>query len=117
MDRKFTEYASNALMQAQMTAENLGHTYIGSEHILAGILSQRECAAAILLAKSNITYEDVVDKIKEVFTSGAKTELSPADMTARTRALLRSAAYECEKTGSELIGTEHLLFAILLMQD
>ncbi len=117
MNGKFTEYATAALVNAQITAEKLGHTYIGSEHILAGIASQKNGAAAKALASQGITYEDIAEKIKEAFGTGNKTELSPANMTDRTRKIVQSAAYECAKQGSALIGTSHLLFAILLMQD
>ena len=117
METKFTKYASEALENAMRDAGKLGHTCIGSEHVLLGILSKKESAAAKALAGEKITYEAMLGSVKEHLGSGVPTELSPADMTPRTKAIIQSAAYECSKRGGGMIGTEHLLFALLLMRD
>lgn len=117
MERKFTEFATEALKKAMDDAGELGHTCVGSEHLLLGLLSREECAAAKVLAAQGITYESMKEIIKENLGSGIKTELSAADMTPRTKAIIQSAAYECGKRGGYSVGTEHLLFAILLMRD
>ena len=118
MERKFTKYATEALERALNDAGELGHTCIGSEHILLGILAQKDSAGAKVLAKQGITYEVMLEKVKEHLGSGIKTELSGADMTPRTKAIIQSAAYECTNRGTKNgIGTEHLLYSVLLMKD
>ncbi|MBR2473882.1 MAG: ATP-dependent Clp protease ATP-binding subunit [Clostridia bacterium] len=117
MERKFTRYAEASLNRALLDAGELGHTCIGSEHILLGLLAQKESAGAKVLAKQDITYEVMLDKVREHLGSGVKTALSASDMTPRTKAIIQSAAYECTKRGGSAVGTEHLLFAVLLMRD
>ncbi len=117
MERKFTEYASRALASALENAGKLGHTCIGSEHLLLGLLSEKECVAAKVLALQNVTYDVMLEKVKELLGVGVETKLSGGDMTARTKAIIQSAAYECAKRGAGEVGTEHLLFALLLMND
>ena len=117
MERRFTKKATDTLNAALRIAGELGHTCIGSEHVLLGILGQGDSAGAKILAKQGISYEMMLEKVKEHLGSGVKTELSASDMTSRTKAIIQSAAYECTKRGGAAIGTEHLLFAILLMRD
>ena len=93
MERKFTEFATEALKKAMEDAGELGHTCVGSEHLLLGLLSREECAAAKVLASQGITYDAMKEIIKENLGSGIKTELSAADMTPRTKAIIQSAAY------------------------
>ena len=57
----FTKGANNALCFAIETAEEMGHTYVGSEHLLVGLLKEQEGAAASLLAARNVTAEQVAD--------------------------------------------------------
>ena len=117
MERKFTQYATEALNRALIDAGKLGHTCIGSEHLMLGLLSQKDSAAAKLLNAQNITYELMFERIKEHLGSGVSTELSASDMTPRTKSIIQSAAYECTKRGGATIGTEHLLFSLILMRD
>jgi len=81
MERKFTRYAEASLNRALLDAGELGHTCIGSEHILLGLLAQKESAGAKVLAKQDITYELMLDKVREHLGSGVKTALSASDMT------------------------------------
>lgn len=117
MERRFTKKATDTLNAALRIAGELGHTCIGSEHVLLGILASADSAGAKILAKQGVSYEMMLEKVKEHLGSGVKTELSASDMTSRTKAIIQSAAYECTKRGGAAIGTEHLLFAILLMRD
>ena len=117
METRFTKQATASLERALADAGKLGHTCIGSEHLLLGLLSVKDSAAAKALAEQKITYEAMLESVKEHLGSGVATELSPSDMTPRTQAIIQSAAYECSKRGNGRIGTEHLLFALLLMRD
>ena len=86
--RGFTEKANQALNQAIVSAQNLGHTYIGSEHILLGLLSVGDSMAAQLLAKHNIGHTQVNDTVAESVGIGAKTSLDPSDFTPRVKRIL-----------------------------
>ena len=101
METKFTKYAAQALEKSLEEAGNLGHTCVGSEHLLLAILGRKESAAAKLLSSQDISYEMMLDRIKEHLGSGIATELSPSDMTPRTKAIIQSAAYECTKRNGQ----------------
>ncbi len=111
----FSQNAKLAISAAVKEAGALGHTCIGSEHILLGILKQTECGASKLLKKFGIDHENVRADVKERLGSGAPTELTEADQTERFRAIIERAAYECAKRGGETVGTRHFLLSILLM--
>ncbi len=117
MERKFTKSATEALSRALEDAGKLGHTCVGSEHLMLGILAQKDSVGAKVLEKQNITYRLMLEKVKEYLGVGAPSTLSGSDITPRTKSIIQSAAYECGKRGSFEVGTEHLLFAILLMRD
>ncbi len=110
----FTERARVAISDAHDTACELGHRYIGSEHIVAGLIKEGSGVAAKLLEKYGITYENVTGKIKEFTGSG---EALPQDteltMTPRTKRILQLSAIEARNMGHSYIGTEHILMAIL----
>ena len=87
----FTEKANNALNKAVETAEDLGHTYIGSEHILLGLLDSTESVAGKLLKDKGITYKKVYDMIRESVGAGIPTELQPSDFTPRSKHIIEGA--------------------------
>lgn len=109
----FTEASNAALNMAIQTAGNLGHTYIGSEHLLIGILNKEDCVAARILNERGITAEQITDRLKAVVGSGSHTQLNPNDFTPRCKHILELAASVARSMGSALIGTEHILMAIL----
>lgn len=109
---KFSKKAGLALQSAQDIASALGHTYIGSEHLLLGILKDSECVGSRILLSKAITYEKVKSQLTELMGSGCKTELSAADMTSRTRKIIEQSALFAKRFGFTAIGTEHLLLSI-----
>ncbi|MBE6610258.1 MAG: ATP-dependent Clp protease ATP-binding subunit [Ruminococcaceae bacterium] len=111
----FSQNARLSISAAVKEAESLGHTCIGSEHILLGILKQTECGASKLLKKFGIDYENVRADVKERLGSGAPTSLAESAQTERFRAIIERAAYECAKRGGETVSTRHFLLSILLM--
>ncbi len=113
MANRFTEKAQNALNRALSSAGDLGHTYIGSEHLLLGLLSESESIAGQLLASHSITFEEIRDRIAESAGTGAKTTVSPAAMTPRVKRIIELSAAESREGGASYIGTEHILLAIL----
>ena len=110
----FTEKARIAISEAHECAVELGHNYIGSEHLLAGLIREGSGVAAKALEKAGMTEEKVVDKIKEYIGSGSplpsETELP---LTPRTKRILEISAYEARRLGHSYIGTEHILMAII----
>ena len=110
----FTERARIAISDAHDTACELGHRYIGSEHIVSGLIKEGSGVAAKLLEKDGITHEKVIEKIKELTGSAEplplETELA---LTPRTKRILQLSAIEARNMGHSYIGTEHILMAIL----
>ena len=107
----FTESANNALNFAIESAENLGHTYIGSEHILLGLLSDTKTVSASLLISKKITLKKVEEQIKKSIGVGIPTTLTPEDVTPKSRKIIESALNSTNKKGGA--GTEQLLFSLL----
>ena len=117
MKNKFTPKAEEALHLAFASASELGHTYIGSEHILLGLCAEGSGIAARYLSEHGISAEAVREKLRRLSGEGEPTSLSAADMTPRTRLIIQASSTEARKRGHELIGTEHLLAALLSHED
>lgn len=108
----FTEKANKSLNAAVKVAEDLGHTYIGSEHILLGLLSDTSTVAGAVLAAHNITYADIEEELKRSIGVGVPTELQPDDFTPRSKNILETSVAFARQMGQQLVGTEHVLLAI-----
>ncbi len=113
MSNRFTEKAEKALNSAVKTAEEFGHTYIGSEHILLSLCRATESAAAIILNKHSVTAEKTVVAIKEYSGTGLKSTLTPKDMTPCSKKIVEGSYRISVKYGAQKIGTEHILGALL----
>ena len=107
----FTESANNALNFAIEAAENLGHTYIGSEHILLGLLSDNKTVSASILNSKKITLKKVEEQIKKNIGVGIPTSLSPEDVTPKCRKIIENALNSNVKKSSA--GTEQILYSLL----
>ena len=111
-DNQFTPGARSALRQAREAAGQLGHGYIGSEHLLLGIL-QEEGPARGCLQEQEVTPEKIRSVLRELVGVGSPG-LAPAQgFTPRARRIIENAAGESVRRGSGRIGTEHLLLGIL----
>ncbi len=110
----FTQKANKALNLAIESAQNLGHTYIGSEHILLGLCKENSGVAYAALKDSGVTAEKTEQLIRAGSGEGsAPTQLSPDDFTPRTKRVMQTAVMYSARTGSGYVGTEHLLIALL----
>ena len=109
----FTQKANTALNAAIEYAENLGHTYIGSEHLLLGLLSSEGSVAYTALAARNITADNVETAVRNSVGIGTPTVLSPNDFTPRSKNIIETAVTIARSLGHGYVGTEHLLIAIL----
>ena len=108
----FTEKANNALNEAMSSAENLGHAYVGSEHLLMGLLSVDGVASSVLSSKG-ISKDKVEDILRISVGVGAPTKLTPADFTPRSKHIIEYAVAIASSSGQSLVGTEHILLAIV----
>ncbi len=113
MTSKFTEKAEGAINRALSFASEMGHTYIGSEHILYGLTAETDSVGARLLAEHGATVEDEENIIGTVSGTGDKSSVSPADLTPRAKKIIELSAYISAKFNHGYIGTEHLLAALL----
>ena len=117
MANKFTPKAQFALNSALNAAGELGHSYIGSEHLLLGLLSATDSAAARILTSKGISEQIVKSAIVEISGVGTPGPLSPTDMTPRTKKIIETSAIESTKSSQTYVGTEHLLLALLSDRD
>ena len=109
----FTEKANEALNQAINSAQVLGHTYVGSEHLLLGLLRVGSGVAAAVLNESGVTAENIEDEMRKNIGVGTPTRLSPDYFTPRAKKVIETAIAGCASTGKKFVGTEHILIAIL----
>ncbi|MBR5144075.1 MAG: ATP-dependent Clp protease ATP-binding subunit, partial [Clostridia bacterium] len=113
MSNNFTGKAEAALNQAVSLAEELGHTYIGTEHVLLAIVEDETSCAAILMKRHKLSRDMIAAAVREYSGIGNVTRLTSKDTTPKCRRLLENSYKICKKYGSDKIGTEHLLLAIL----
>ena len=113
MSNRFTQKAQAALNGALENARALGHTYVGTEHILLGLLTSGDSVACRILTNHGVSEEKTVQIIKENIGTGAQSNVSAADMTPMTKKIIEESAYASSRLGNNYIGTEHLLIAIL----
>ena len=109
----FTKGANNALCYAIETAEEMGHTYVGSEHLLVGLLKEGDGSAASLLTSRNVTAEQVAELLASTVGRGIPTSLTPDSFTPRAKQVIETALSGARATGNTYAGTEHLLIALL----
>ncbi len=109
----FTEKANKALNLAVESAESLGHTYIGSEHMILGLLKEGSGVAAEVLTKLGVHADTMESTIRQKVGSGSQTRLTIDDFTPRSKRILQIAVMEASRLGHNYVGTEHLLIAIL----
>ena len=116
MTYKFTNRANKAIEIANDIALELGHSYIGTEHILYGLAKEGNGIASKVLENQNVSADDILNKIEELIGSDEPIE-NIVDFTPRTKRVVESAFIEARKLGYNFIGTEHLLIGILREGD
>lgn len=113
----FTEKANKALNLAIESAEEMRHNYVGTEHILYGLVKEGSGVAATALNECGVTEDALREKLESINGAMSLVELTPDDFTPRTKRVLRAAVIISSKTGYTYVGTEHLLLAILSESD
>ena len=116
MTYNFTGRAKKAIEIANDVAIELGHNYIGTEHILYGLAKEGSGVASKVLENQEINPENIIDKIIELIGQGDAI-IETLGFTPRTKRVIESAFIEARKLGYNYIGTEHLLIAILREGD
>ena len=109
----FTEKANRALNLAVESAQDLGHDYIGSEHLMLGLVKEGSGVAYTVLSKLGVTAEGYEKLLRDRIGYGEKTSLTPEDFTPRTKQILQIAAMAGARLHNMYVGTEHILIAIL----
>ena len=113
MTNRFTERAQNALNQALRAAQTLGHTYVGSEHLLLGLLAESESVAYRILHTRGIDTPKIHAAVVDMAGEGAVARVSASDMTPCMRRIIHNSASVARQAGDGFVGTEHLLCALL----
>lgn len=109
----FTNKANTAVNAAISQACVLGHTYVGSEHLLLGLLEEESGTAAGILRARGADWGKIRQKLIEMIGRGIKTQMSPGNFTPRCRRILENALTEARVMGKESAGTEHVLLSML----
>jgi ATP-dependent Clp protease ATP-binding subunit ClpC len=110
---RFTEKAEKAINLSQENAVQLGHNYVGTEHLLLGLLKEGTGVAARVLQGQGVTEEKVTNEIEELIGRGSNDNKKALDFTPRTKRVLELALVEARRLGHNYIGTEHLLLGIM----
>lgn len=117
MQERFTKKAKEAVEKAEESAVALGHNYVGTEHILLGLLETEECVASKALELQNVSADDAVEKIELLVGTQNGGGVLPQGFTPRAKRILDLSVQEAIKMGAGYVGTEHILLALIGEQD
>lgn len=117
-NRGFTEEAKLAVNEARLISIRLGHSYIGTEHLLLGLV-RSEGVAAEVLAENGVEEEDLVDMINEMISPGNGIAVAEKSnhFTPRANRVIEQSYREAERMNSSKVGTEHILVAMMKESD
>ena len=113
MTKRFSEGARRIITAALLAAKEMGHSYVGSEHILLAILREENETVAKLLYERGVSKEDIRKKIIGIVGLGCKSMLSSDDMTPVCRRIILRASFIAGAENSVSVGIEHLLMSLL----
>ena len=113
MFERFTERARQVVVLAQEEARTLKHNYIGTEHILLGLLREEEGLAARVLESLEITVEEVRSQVIRIVGAGEEVTSGQIPFTPRAKKVLELALREALSLGHNYIGTEHILLGLV----
>jgi len=110
---KFTKRARNVLSLAQEEAQRLGHNYIGTEHLLLGLVREGGGVAAEVLSNLGIKLEEVRSAVESIIGRGNRIVLGEIGLTPRAKKVIELAVDEARGMNHHCIGTEHLLLGLV----
>ena len=114
---RFTEKAQQVINRSKEIAHEIGHTYVGTEHLLLALLEENEGVAATVLINQGITYKVIHDQVRDMIAQNMNQVAEPEGFTPRVRKILELSLKEAIYMNTNLIGTEHILIALLKEQD
>lgn len=118
MNSNYTDKAKEAIEQAEILSNRLKHSYVGTEHLLAGIMMVQDCAAAAIMTKNEVKLEKVIEMIESLVSPIGNVAVSEREiLTPRAQNVLVHSARYAKMTGDTKIGTEHILLAIIHEKD
>ena len=117
MVNRFTQRAQSSLNLALREARELGHSYVGTEHLLLGLLYEKECIAHKILSAHGAKLKDLRQALIDYVGIGSAKEVSSADMSPRLARTIENASNEALRAGAKLIGSEHLLLSLISQKD
>ena len=117
MQYRLTRQAQKAVEFARDFAEELQHNYIGTEHLLLGLIRAEEGLASKVLRQNDITEEQILNLIEQLINDSDVMEGEVADYTPRAKRVLECSSREASRLNQTSIGTEHLLIALLREKD
>lgn len=118
MQSNYTEKAKAALLLAQKEARKFNQNYIGTEHILIGLLKENTATAAKVLQDNGVDYRKIKELMEDLIAPGDKVALKEKDgYSPKAVAVLDEAAVQAERFGYEKVGTEHILLALIKDSD
>jgi ATP-dependent Clp protease ATP-binding subunit ClpC len=113
MFERFTDRARRVVVLAQEESQRLSHNYIGSEHLLLGLLAEQEGVAARALQSLNVTLTAAREQVEEIIGPGQQTPHGHIPFTPRAKKILELSLREALTLGSQVINTEHLLLGLI----
>jgi ATP-dependent Clp protease ATP-binding subunit ClpC len=113
MFERFTERARKVVVKAQDEARFLKQNYIGTEHLLLGLIDEKEGIASKVLQELNASLEDIRNSIKDAVTEGSSESYEHIPFTPRAKKVLELSLREALQMGHNYIGTEHILLGLL----
>ncbi len=117
MTNRFTQKAQNTLKNAQKLSVGMGHSYIGSEHLILALASEKDSISAKILSSCGAAPKKLKDALILSSDMGTPSSVHCADMTPRAKKIIENAADESIRDKCSYIGTEHLLSALLCERD
>src|SRR2546430_9465475 len=110
---KFAERARKVLQLAQEEAQRFNHNYIGTEHLLLGMIREHQGAAAKVLASLGVELERAREAVEFIIGRGDRTVIGDIGLTPRAKKVIELSADEARRLGHHYIGTEHLLLGLV----
>ena len=115
---EYSKQAKRAITGASKLSKSLKHSYVGTEHLLISIIEQENSLAAKVLNSNGVTKDSLLKLVEELISPGGDVAIQERDgYTPKMEQLLEHAGEEADKCNSKTIGTEHLLLAMIRMQD
>ena len=116
-EKKFTEKAATVLTYAEQLARDFSQSYLGSEHLLYGLFKEKNGIAHRILLTNGLTEKSLLGKLKELYGTPSSVYSGKVTFTPKSKQMIEHSFLEAKEMGHNYIGTEHLLLALLSLED